>query len=355
MFNGIDVQPYLEALVAKISENVQDERVIAAFSAVPRHPFVMQGFHAFNYETRQNVFYAPDNTEPDEWLNLVYQDSVLMIQQSGQHSPSSSSQPALMAVMLEALDVQEGMQVLEIGTGTGYNAALLARLAGESGRVDTLDYQAHLVERAKQALDSIGISDVHCHVADGLSGLPQHAPYDRIIATAGYSKVPPPLFEQLAIGGKLIMNVGSGGGLILLQKSEQGVTGHVLEQPGFFMQLVDGTQEKVTTPLKGISLEDILSLDFRLYWHWILPEIQYGKYNEGDILFRDATDTIVQLSQQDNDVRASYISTHPQAKKVLSTINQWLAAGKPQRSDYTFHITDDGQQIIQAGDILIKL
>lgn len=160
------------------ARGVRSARVVAAMLAVPRHLFVPPGLQ-----------------------DAAYGDHPLPIG-SGQ----TISQPYIVAVMTELLAVEPGDRVLEIGAGSGYQAAILGRLAAEVWTVERLPELAGLAERN---LAGVGAENVHVVTADGTMGLPEHAPYDRIIVTAATPSVPQPLFDQLADGGRLVAPVGS--------------------------------------------------------------------------------------------------------------------------------------------------
>lgn len=171
---------------------------------------------------------------------VVYQNRPLITQLDALGVPnSSSSQPSLMAAMLEALAVQPGMRVLEIGTGTGYNAALLRSLVGDAGEVVSFEIDAALAQQAHDHLQAAHVTGVHVVVTDGRAGYEPRAPYDRIIATAGVRSLPPAWYEQLAVDG---ISVGNMLGaltpvLIRLIKDQDGrVSGAVLEPDAFFME-----------------------------------------------------------------------------------------------------------------------
>jgi protein-L-isoaspartate(D-aspartate) O-methyltransferase len=173
-------------LVAELErrEAIQSERVREAFSAVPRELFV------------------PDFAAR-EGLAAVYRDEAILTKFNEHGIPlSSSSQPAIMALMLEQLELEEGMRVLEVGAGTGYNAALLSLLAGKRGRVVSVDVDAQITAEARRALRDGGYRVRVVH-ADGRAGFAQSAPYDRIIITASADAVPRAWFEQLADDGLL--------------------------------------------------------------------------------------------------------------------------------------------------------
>ncbi len=141
----------------------------------------------------------------DEGLKAVYRDDAIVTKRTGQGLPlSSSSQPSLMAKMLELLDVAPANRVLEIGAGTGYNAALLAHLTGPSGRVTSVDIDPDLARRARRSLRDAGTRPTIV-AGDGREGHPPNAPYDRIIATAGADQIPRAWLQQLNEGGRLVL------------------------------------------------------------------------------------------------------------------------------------------------------
>jgi protein-L-isoaspartate(D-aspartate) O-methyltransferase len=173
-----------------IWRGIHDPRVLEAMRSVPRHSFV-----------------------PDEYLDMAYQDCPLPIG-SGQ----TISQPYIVALMSESLALKGSEKVLEVGTGSGYQAAILAKLAGE---VHTIERHTSLAEQARRVLESLGYDNVCIHVGDGSKGLPEHAPYQAIIVTASAPKVPRPLLEQLDEGGRLILPVGDRWGGQTLQLWER--------------------------------------------------------------------------------------------------------------------------------------
>lgn len=161
---------------------IRTAAVERAFRAVPRHLFV-----------------------PEVDLDHAYRDEVLPIETPNCAVASSASQPAIVAEMLEQLGTEPGDRVLEVGTATGYNAALLAYLVGESGSVVTAEINESLARRARRSLAAAGYSCVEVLNADGASGYPECAPYDRIIVTAGAPDIAPAWREQLAAGGRLVV------------------------------------------------------------------------------------------------------------------------------------------------------
>ncbi len=172
-----------EGMVATQIEarGVRDARVLQAMREVPRHEFV-----------------------PAELADSAHDDRALPIG-AGQ----TISQPYVVALMIEALAVLPGDCVLEVGTGSGYAAAVLSRLAAE---VYTIERHEELGNLARERLRRLGYSNVRVRVADGTRGWPEAAPFDAILVSAGGPRVPPSLEAQLANGGRLVIPVGSGRG-----------------------------------------------------------------------------------------------------------------------------------------------
>ncbi len=193
--NAKDIQSYQQSLVQTLKENgaIKTSQVEAAFLQVPRHLFL-----------------------PGEPLDTVYSDVAIVVRRGEEGAwTSSSSQPAIMAIMLEQLDLQPGQRVLEIGTGSGFNAALIGSMVGREGKVVTIDIQSDLVEYARECLDGAGYEWVQTAAGDGGYGFPDGAPYDRIILTVGSAVIAPAWREQLAPDGRLVLplDVGTGGGM----------------------------------------------------------------------------------------------------------------------------------------------
>ena len=182
---------------------LRSEPWIDAFSNVPRHVFVPQ----FTVRA-QGALHGYDQTDP-MWLTAAYRDTSLLTQfDNSGTATSSSTRPSLMATMLEALDVADGNHVLEIGVGTGYNAALLAHRLG-SDRVVSVDVDPDLVSAAQNRLGKAGCIP-KLIAGDGMAGCAEHAPYDRLLATCGVGRIPNAWREQVRSGGVIVANVGYG-------------------------------------------------------------------------------------------------------------------------------------------------
>ncbi len=159
------------------ARGVSDPRVLAAMEKVPRHRFI-----------------------PSHLWDQAYNDYPLPIGED-----QTISQPYIVALMTEMLELKEADRVLEIGTGSGYQAAILAELAAQ---VYTIDRVVSLLARAEEILKALGYANIKTRVGDGTLGWPEEAPFEAIIVTAGAPQVPRPLTEQLALGGRLVIPVG---------------------------------------------------------------------------------------------------------------------------------------------------
>jgi protein-L-isoaspartate(D-aspartate) O-methyltransferase len=187
----------LEMVAMQIAiRDVSSPVVLTAMRKVPRHRFM------------------PEKLWPE-----AYEDHPLPIGEG-----QTISQPYIVAKMTELADVKKGSRVLEIGTGSGYQAAVLAEIADT---VFTIEILPELAERAQAILDTLGYRNVRVRAGDGFFGWPAHAPFDGIIVTAAAPRVPEPLVEQLAMGGRVVIPVGeeyqnlkvykkTGAGLVLL-------------------------------------------------------------------------------------------------------------------------------------------
>jgi protein-L-isoaspartate(D-aspartate) O-methyltransferase len=196
---GTDIERYTRQRASMVTEQLQqrgisDARVLEVMRTVPRHMFVPESVRPFAYADRP--------------LSIGHGQTI--------------SQPFIVAYMTDALGVARTHRVLEIGTGSGYQAAVLAHLARE---VYTVEIVPELARRASELLESLGYSNVYIREGDGYAGWPEHAPFDRIIVTAAPEQVPQALIEQLANGGRLVIPVGtSEQWLTLIEKTRNGVT-----------------------------------------------------------------------------------------------------------------------------------
>lgn len=175
-----------------VARGVKDPAVIEALRWIPRHRFVLEAEAEMAYEDRP--------------LPIGYEQTI--------------SQPYIVAFMTEALQLQGKKKVLEIGTGSGYQAAVLATIVHQ---VFTIEIVEPLAERAAGTLKEVGCDNVTVRTGDGYQGWPEEAPFDGIIVTAASDHVPKPLLEQLAIGGRLILPIGKfQQDLVVVRRTEKG-------------------------------------------------------------------------------------------------------------------------------------
>lgn len=190
-----------------------DERVIAAMAKVPRHEFV-----------------------PDQLKSLAYLNRPLPIGYN-----QTISQPYIVAIMTDLLGVFEGGRVLEVGTGSGYQAAVLGELCDQ---VYSIEIVEPLGLETKDLLQRLGYTNIHVKIGDGYAGWPEHAPFDGIIVTAAAPEVPQPLIDQLKPGGRMIIPVGrhyEGQELLLIEKNANGEISRKAILPVRFVPLTRDT------------------------------------------------------------------------------------------------------------------
>jgi protein-L-isoaspartate(D-aspartate) O-methyltransferase len=200
----IDYKTARDALVRSLRREIRDERVLDAFARVPRERFVAPELRPYAYDDRA--------------LPIGHDQTI--------------SQPLMVAIMTQALRLRGGERVLEVGTGSGYQAAILSLLARE---VVTVERVRPLAERAARLLRELGCANVRVFLAGETLGWPVEAPYDAIVVTAGAAEVPQALVDQLAPEGRLVVPAGGRRlqQLVRVTKSDRGVTVEQLGECGF--------------------------------------------------------------------------------------------------------------------------
>ena len=174
----VDLERARENLFKHLEYEISNKRVIEAMKHVPREAFVSQEQYHLAYEDRP--------------LSIGFEQTI--------------SQPFIVALMVQALELRGDEKVLELGTGSGYEAAILAELAQ---KVVTVECIPELAESAGQVLDNLGYSNIEVHISGRILGWPEEAPYDAVIVSAGAPTVPKVILEQLAWNGRLVIPVGS--------------------------------------------------------------------------------------------------------------------------------------------------
>ncbi len=196
------------------ARGITDEKVLEAFREVERHKFVLP-----------------------RYVSHAYIDSPLPIEEG-----QTISQPYIVALMTDELQLKKDDKVLEIGTGSGYQAAILAEICDS---VYTIEIFEKLGKKAKQRFSELGYKNIRCKIGDGFLGWPEHAPFDAIIVTCAPTEIPEPLKTQLAEGGRMIIPVGDNPvqELVLLRKKR----GKIRRQdilPVRFVPMIDGEGKK---------------------------------------------------------------------------------------------------------------
>ncbi|SIN94409.1 protein-L-isoaspartate(D-aspartate) O-methyltransferase [Singulisphaera sp. GP187] len=185
------------------ARGISDPAVLAAMRSVPRHRFVPEAFRAWAYDDRP--------------LPIGHDQTI--------------SQPFVVALMTSSIHPTRGMKVLEVGTGSGYQAAVLAGCVGE---VESIELVPELGRRADLLLKQLGYRNVHVRIGDGYDGWPERAPFDAVVLTAAPGRVPKPLVDQLRVGGRLVAPIGRGvQNLVVLTKTEQGNVTEVIDTVQF--------------------------------------------------------------------------------------------------------------------------
>lgn len=379
---------YRHRLVTAIEETRKQPlhpSVREAFLHVPRHLFI----DAY-YQGNEHVS-APlthDEESWHYWFAQIYHDEPLVTQRDERGMPtSSSSQPSVMAGMLEALDLQIGQTVLEIGTGTGYNAALVAKLVGDPHLVTTVDIDPTLIDIAHVHIEQAVGSGMTVQIWNGLDGYAPHARYDRIIATGSFFPVPWSWIEQLKPSGKLVMDLHGqmGGGLILIIKQSDGqAVGHFLSEWRHisFMRLRSTFEEDLRRRLKGyqnfpLQEQVHLSQDDPAYrcashfatfeqfrgpdnalntWlQWIFPtvNITWKGMISGTlsaVLIDHKTRTAALIEPRENGLEIIVRGEYHLWSDLLHAYQDWLACGKPGLEASTLRIDQSNRQAMSIDE-----
>lgn len=351
---------------------IRSGRWADVFARTPRHVCVPRLFEQGVDERGMAVWRPVDASETDRWLDLVYSDESLVTgldpatvaaADGGGFTgvaTSSSSLPSLMAGMLETLDLHDGDDVLEIGTGTGYNAALLCGYLGDA-HVTSIDVDPELVALAASRLARLGYRP-RLATANGLAGYPDRAPYDRIIVTCSVSAVPVAWIEQTRAGGLILTDIAGGieGGLVRLTVSSGQAEGRFTATTGRFMAARSDAQtypvrQRVPYASEGgtrdttVSAGDIREhYPYRLLLDLRLPgvELVYQVDDDGTIA--------LQLQDADGSWARTPLPGRPDAgtltwggnpalwQEVELMWEWWLGHGRPDQTQFGVTATRTG-------------
>ncbi|MFE9254003.1 ATP-grasp peptide maturase system methyltransferase [Streptomyces sp. NPDC006879] len=352
----------------------------AAVESVPRELFLNPG--VFLYEGGRWRPVTAVGSDPDEWVRIAYAPDTLTTQLDGHLTAdqvsepvaglptSSSTTPALVVSMIESLDVQDGHQVLEIGTGTGYSAALMCHRLGEDN-VTTVEVDPEVASRADAALEAAGFS-TWTVTGDGLLGHPRRAPYDRVIATCAVRRIPYAWVRQTKPGGIILATVGSwanGAGLAKVIVNEDGTAEGRIIGRASFMQARSQAAAPVAGDLSARTAyadsERQTKVSPLMLDEW-MPAFLAQVAAPGAQLVRATTNEGTQLLYLFDPERESFAEFTPDGDgwrvrqggpvtiwdDVEEAIMAWQGAGGPDITAVRLHITDrchtywiGGQQI----------
>jgi protein-L-isoaspartate O-methyltransferase len=338
-----------EQLAQEIGLYVQDNRIINAFQAVPRHEFI-KDFFEFNKTTRK---WEPIVVTSAGWLERVYTNIQLVTSLNQYNRPNcSSSKPDIMAKKLACLHLHSGKRVLEIGTGTGYNAAILSCIVGNKNVV-TLDINETLLAEAQERLDRIvgpGITVLH---VDGRN-LPAYlGQFDAILVAASSQCIEPSWIQALNHQGRLIVNWNKSFSKVFfeLEKQGEGLIGNVASFGGDFMELHDGNGiapvqldwDKYAPVLEEeTDFRDHLpcDVDFGFFVQIHIPSLRYSRFkgnvsNQYHYAIGDAQGRLVYLSKK---VRGDALLW----KELKELHEKFVSLGKPRSKDLSLQIACNG-------------
>ncbi|MGH3326253.1 MAG: methyltransferase domain-containing protein [Streptomycetales bacterium] len=326
-----------------------------AFAAVPRHVFVPRYLTQPHYQLVDGA--NPD--QHDEWLDAVYADRTLITAQVGGMPTSSGTMPSLVAYILEHLDIADGHKVVQVGTGTGYTAALLAQRLGDDAVV-SIDIDPDLSAQARERLAATGHRPLVL-TGNGADGHPPLAPYDRIVATCAIGAVPPAWPAQTRRGGIILAPLAAGFARLTVHDPHT-AEGAFLDSPAYFMPLRPGPTPDLpddppprsqnapgdARPTELSSQHTIWNNDFRFYLSLHAPELAFGRHGptldhatvyhpDGSTARLDPTDSGPSLVTQAGPRRLW--------DQLESTHKTWEHLGKPSRERYRIILTPQRQSI----------
>ena len=348
-------------------EALDDPRARAAFSRVDRGTFIPERVWA--YDDDAGEFLAFDRAEqPDRWVELVYSDDYVVTQVDDEGASSSASMPSVVFMMLRQLDVADGMRVLEAGTGTGYNAALLSCLVGDAN-VTTVETDPDVADAAGEALKRSGLNPLVV-LGDGSQGYRPNAPYDRIIATYAVQTVPYAWVEQCRVGGVIVTPWGTSfdnNGLLRMTVGDDGTaSGHFVDGVNFMW---DRGQRPDSAYIREIALDEhdphesfavlnpciVLSDEHAAFAIGLrVPECREvtvhapddtGRFTLWVLALDRASWASVSFDPSETDWEVEQYGPRRLWDEVEAAYDWWVDAGRPERERYGVTITPDGQEL----------
>jgi protein-L-isoaspartate(D-aspartate) O-methyltransferase len=355
-----------------------DERWRAAFTEVPRHMFVPKLVWRHDRDSDGDCDLVPLRRaeDPHRWLELAYADTMIITQvddgkpvgadECGFEVTSSASMPAVVAQMLTALEVEPGMRVLEIGTGTGYNAALLAhRLCAPN--IVSVEIDPAVAQHARHALAAAGYGAVSVITCDGVEGYPPAAPYDRMISTAAATEVPHAWVTQTRPGGLVLTPWATAyypSGLLALTVNPNGTATGKIVGPAHFMWLRAQRIPRYRTD-QIIQAEDPAAVSTTDLHPWHIAGDAHAATAIGlrvpgcESFYRSQgsdTGTLYLVDQHSRSWATLHTTAEPPYQvrqggprklwdEVHSAYQWWINAGEPTVDAWKFTITPSGQRV----------
>lgn len=358
---------------------VTDPQWHRVFATVPRHPFLPRVF--LPVPAGDGRYRSLDGTRPEnrrEWLRHVYRDDICITQFDGDDQAwevavregevtasrmtCTSSQPTLMATMLEGLSLDDGDHVLEVGTGTGYNAALLSERLGAS-LVTSVDIDPVLVGRARTALGGLGYAPTLA-AADGARGFPDTAPYTRVMATASFPSIPRAWIEQTANGGRILANLTrplGGGALVRLTVYEGIAEGRFSARMAGFMptrthrspsalhlyrQITEDQENAATAENVDLDLNAVLDTPNLRFFVALLSDVEELGVRYPDhpaerwLLTPDGSWAFTTMEAGRTTVRQG--GNRRLFDEVAGLYRDWVRLGRPARNTFGLTVSTDG-------------
>jgi methyltransferase of ATP-grasp peptide maturase system len=336
-----------------------------AFASVPRHVFAPAFWTVAPRPADCRHLDGARPADRDEWLATVYRDEPLVTQfnQAGT-ATSSSTTPSLMALMLEAAELRDGANVLEVGTGTGYNAALLCHRLGDQ-HVTTVEIDPELTGPAAAALERCGYEPAVI-TGDGLAGYPPRAPFDAIIGTCATARVPAAWLAQTRPGGTVVANVGYGVAPLRVADDGSATGRYVGDIVGFIESRtadgavttvpIDQAVTAVTGPAGGEHVTtprpDTLADDEFLFFHRIIvPSVMRFSLTDDDgaelrCLYDPPTGSWARAHLADDGAEVTQHGPRRLWSELLGAHTRWTSAGRPSHDRLGLTVHPDGGHLL---------
>ncbi len=339
---------------------VRTAEVEAALRRVPRHRLVEEVWlppadDPYRLDGLEHQVIDPGRPDPAV-LEKLYGDVAITTRLADGRPSSSTSQPSLVAHMLETLELRPGLRVLEVGAGTGYNAALLSELVGDQGLVHTIDINPNVVAQSRRLLAEAGYGAIDVVTGDGASGHAVAGPYDRIVATVGCTDLSPHWLEQLAPGGFLLIPLVHGGvyPLIRVQAADATATGRVVGCSGFMpiqgelarklvwpsvCFLTDGAREPLPAALRDLGGGGSTWPGWDFHYYLALADARVAGP--------------VTLSSAEGAVRADFVGaelvvsgrTEELIRDLLAHLDSWDRLGRPRADQWRSEFAPVGRAV----------